>query len=148
MEGENSILNMVVYLFGVILGVDLFLGFEGVQIDRKKRQIREYYSLLGIRLGMWHPLEEYDTLTLQIDRFTIRTSSPFTLRRSTAHRTFDVLLVGPKNEAGILLFECKDYGTGKDKLDSTALKLKIATRDLCIEDMKKSLQRRKVRRRR
>jgi hypothetical protein len=144
----NNTVSTLGYFAVVAFGFNLFLGFEGVQLNLQSRKVREYYSLVGMKLGMWYSLDEYQEVVLTIDRFTVTTSTPYTLGRSSAHKTFDVILIRDGKKKGMLLSECKSYDVGKQKLEEFSKKLKMPARDACIEELQLSKKRRADRLRR
>lgn len=144
----NGVIGTIANAGIVALGANIFLGFEGVQFDLHGKRVREYYSLMGLRIGVWQPISDYERLMLAIDRFTVPSSTPFTPQRSTLKHTFDVTLVMPGKDSGMLLFECKSYEEGRIKLEELAVKLDFPIHDKCLEDMEQSKKRREDRGRR
>jgi len=142
---DDSITTVLILLF-LILCFNLFLGFEGVQIDKRGSKVRHYRSILGIRFGNWFPLSDFTEVVLDIDRFTVSSGTRIS-PKSTRHRTFDVSLLSPGHPKGILLYECKSYPEGKAKLKEVISLLGMQGRDACSEAMQASLERRKTRRR-
>lgn len=144
----NGIIGAIGNAGMIALGANMFLGFEGVQFDMRSQKVREYYSLMGFRLGVWHSMTDYEQVVLTIDRFSVPTSTPFTPRRSTVKHTFDVMLVRPNQKQGMMLVECKTYQQGKAKLEELSAKLNLPAYNQCLNELEQSKARRMTRGRR
>ena len=137
----------LVCIFHVIFGINLFLAMRGVQIDKARNKIREYHSILGLKLGRWKYLSDYSRLILHFDRFTVTTSTPYTWARRSNKQTFDVTLVSEDDKHGIHLYECFTYDSGRARVDEISALLDMDVTDQCMIDLRKSKERRTRRRR-
>lgn len=100
--GGIYLLAMTAYATGVTalivaaLSAPFFLDYRGVQIDRQNNRVRTYTSYLGLKRGEWTPLDRFDKLVLQWERFSYHSGgtpatfvfSPFTTRTSDAYSVY------------------------------------------------------------
>ena len=157
--GSNlSILAIFVFLFGVFLLyneqylmggiisiISLIVAFEptGVEIDYKKKQIREYEHLLLIKTGKWKDLKNYNQVCIKRDK-EMKSIGVIGAVQSYTHDSFDVLLSSKNPD--IKDFLLKPFGNHKDArkfLLKYSEKLGLPDYDAIYNIKKKNLARRR-----
>jgi len=120
LEGQESVainlLNLLPFtLPGMVICFSLLLKVEGVEVDLEKKRIRTFNKYFYFKFGNWVSLNEFNRITLKIDRFTYR-SGPTMIANSRYKQNFDVAIMNKDSGNSIHLEECMSYREGKVRL--------------------------------
>ena len=142
-------LNTIWLVLVMLLSAVMFVRGEGVEVDKSENRIRGYRSYYGIRGGQWYRLSDFDELSYRISRYTVKFEVPDTYDMGVVeqHASFELWITGTNTEKEFMLNESSNYQDGVEKARLVSSELGIPFVDECLEELRRSQQRRKLRRR-
>ena len=91
----------------LILGLNIAFATSGIQIDPKKRLLRSYYGLFGLRFGKWKSLDDYKYLSVLQTRESTSTYSRSNRDITVMDLWFDICLLNENQRNKLIISRLK-----------------------------------------
>lgn len=123
-------------LIAAIIGVGLFLVKTGVAINFETQSIRKFTVLLGLKVGTWHNLNNYQAAELRYNSQRIGAKkvfwSSYFSRKPGSTDTYDLLLIDMQGEP-LLLNPFLKFSTGNKIMEALKKFTGLANRNFAAE---------------
>lgn len=143
----ENIANVVWVIITLPLSALIFLRGEGVEIDTELNRIRSYRAYYGLRFGKWHKFSDYNQLSLRIARYKLVFDVPKGSTIVEHHHDFELWIIGAGVENELLISGSESYFKGLEQAKKVSKQLGLPYQDDCLNELNKSIERRKSRRR-
>lgn len=104
MAVHNQFVITVLTLIPVVLILAYVMDYQGVEFDTNNKQVRNYRSYLGYKMGDWYDLEKFNQLTINQETVSEYIHDVGN-RNYVTHHFYFLYLVNNENNLSIKLYE-------------------------------------------
>lgn len=112
-------------LFMMLLGLGIVLSRHGLQVDLKKKKMRKYISILGMKFAKWESYEAFPNIAVVYEKKKVRFAGRSNMSFGDVEEYYKVILLSGNHYKKKELFVADSFGDANAKMMEYSYDLKL-----------------------